>query len=329
MKRTLADHVVDWFLKNRRDLPWRGTSDPYRIWVSEVMLQQTTVATVIPFYQKFLKKFPSVEALAESKESEVLKAWQGLGYYRRAKNLRLGAQFLMQSFKGKMPKSLAEILEVPGIGRYTAGAILSIAHRIPTAALDGNLIRVYARHEGIQDPVDDPQVLKRLWKIAESHIPEDSQLSREFTEGMMELGALICKPRQPSCSHCPLQKTCKAHSDGLVDRIPFKAKRVKRRKISEIVFWCERKGRVGFWPSGSDSKFPDFLRLPFKTLAEGEAPVVYEKKFKYSVTDRDFEVFLIKKNLTGRQVQWISWTDVDDILLPTIDRKIIRSMIKS
>jgi A/G-specific adenine glycosylase len=329
MKLFLADRVVGWFLKNRRSLPWRKTSNPYRVWVSEVMLQQTTVATVIPYYLKFLELFPSIQSLAESKESDVLKAWQGLGYYRRAKNLRLGAQFLMDKFQGKMPHSLAEILEVPGIGRYTAGAILSIAHGIPTAALDGNLIRVYARHEGIQDAVDDPKVIKRLWKIAESHLPDDAQISREFTEGMMELGALVCRPRQPSCLQCPLQRSCKAHSDGLVDQIPRKFKRVRRRKISELVFWCEKNGQLGFLPTGSDSKFPDFLRLPFQTLSDGEVPTEFEKKFRYSVTDRDFEVYLVRRSLRDRRMKWLSRKQIDNILLPTIDRKIIRSMTDS
>jgi A/G-specific adenine glycosylase len=290
------------------------------------MLQQTTVATVIPYYHKFLQLFPSIQSLAESQESDVLKAWQGLGYYRRAKNLRLGAQFLMEKFQGKMPQSLAEILEVPGIGRYTAGAILSIAHRLPTAALDGNLIRVYSRHEGIQDPVDDTKVLKRLWRIAESHLPTDARISREFTEGMMELGALVCRPRQPLCLQCPIRKSCKAHADDLAQEIPRKQKRIRRRKISELVFWWEKDDRLGLLPTGADSKFPDFLRLPFKTLPDGEKPLEFEKKFKYSVTDRDFEVYLVKKSVRDKRIKWLSWKQVEDILLPTIDRKIIRSM---
>lgn len=289
-------------------------------------MQQTTVATVIPYYHKFLRLFPSIQSLAESQESDVLKAWQGLGYYRRAKNLRLGAQFLMEKFQGKMPQSLAEILEVPGIGRYTAGAILSIAHRLPIAALDGNLIRVYSRHEGIQDPVDDTKVLKRLWRIAESHLPTDARVSREFTEGMMELGALVCRPRQPLCLQCPIRKSCKAHSDDLWQEIPRKQKRIRRRKISELVFWWEKDDRLGLLPTGADSKFPDFLRLPFKTLADGEKPMEFEKKFKYSVTDRDFEVYLVKKSVRDKRIKWLSWKQVEDILLPTIDRRIIRSM---
>jgi len=172
-------------------------------------------------------------------------------------------------------------------------------------------------------------VLKRLWKIAEFHLPDDAQMSREFTEGMMELGALVCRPRQPSCLKCPLQSSCKAHADGLVDQVPRKFKRVKRRKISEMVFWCEKNGRLGFFPTGSDSKFPDFLRLPFQALSDGEVPPEFEKKFKYSVTDRDFEVYLVKKSLRDRRMKWLSRKQINDILLPTIDRKIIRAMTNS
>ena len=326
MTSHLAERVVRWFLANHRKLPWRETSDPYKIWVSEVMLQQTTVATVIDYYKRFLELFPNVMALGSAKEAEVLKAWQGLGYYRRAKNLRAGAQFVIEKFGGQLPKTLSELLEIPGIGRYSAGAILSIAHRIPTAALDGNLIRVYARHEGISQPVDNSSTLKRLWQIAESHVPSDSLVAREFTEGMMELGALVCTPRNPKCGDCPLGSSCRARSEGMTEILPRKTKSLARKKLVEIVYWSEKNGKVAFFSKGSDPKFPDFMRLPFKSADRASKPKKFLKRLKYAVTDRDFEVYLVKGESKHSEARWIAIDRFEDVLLPTIDRKIIRLM---
>jgi len=326
MSSHLAERVIRWFLANHRKLPWRETSDPYKIWVSEVMLQQTTVATVIDYYKRFLDLFPSLVVLGSADEAEVLKAWQGLGYYRRAKNLRAGAQFVIEKFSGQLPKTLSELLEIPGIGRYSAGAILSIAHRIPTVALDGNLIRIYSRHEGVSDPVDDSATLKRLWQIAESHVPSDSSVAREFTEGMMELGALVCTPRNPKCGNCPLKSSCRAFSDGLTEILPRKSKSLARKKLVEIVYWSEKNGKVAVCSKGSDPKYPDFMRLPFKPGDGASKPKTFLKKLKYAVTDRDFEVYLVKGNQKHSGVRWISLDRFDDVLLPTIDRKIIRLM---
>lgn len=327
MTALLSHRVVDWFEKNKRDLPWRRTSDPYKIWVSEVMLQQTTVATVIPYYERFLSRFSTINCLANASESEVLSLWQGLGYYRRAKNLRAGAQFILKEFKGEFPKSLDDLLKVPGIGRYSAGAILSIAHRIPTAALDGNLIRVYARHDGIKEAVDDSKVIKSLWTIAESHVPTDPKQAREFTEGMMELGALICTPRNPQCSRCPLIKTCRAHAQDLAESLPVKSKVTKRKKLVEMIFWCEKNGRIGLLPKGSDPKFPDFCRLPFEAIDAQDRPQQPFKKFRYAITDRDFEVVLMRSSRKFKSLRWVSLKEAEEMLLPTIDRKIIRAMM--
>ncbi|MDB5037383.1 MAG: mutY [Bacteriovoracaceae bacterium] len=319
------NQIVSWFNKNARKLPWRETSDPYKIWISEVMLQQTQVSTVIPYYDRFLKRFPNLESLAASTEDEVLKYWEGLGYYRRGKNLRLAAQMIVEKFSGKFPDTREELLSIPGIGPYSAGAILSIAFRKTAPALDGNLIRVYARFYGIQDDVAEVKTLKVLWKLAGEHAPDDSKMTREFAEGMMELGALICTPKNVKCTECPVSKNCVALKKDLVALLPRKRPDRKREKLYEQVWLQRKKNKVAFYPKGSDPKFPDFMRLPHRFLKA--PPILYEKKFKYSVTHRDFEVFLMKTSTVEKRIIWLDRAKLQEILLPAIDRKIIRSAL--
>lgn len=334
LSKDFASRIATWFRKSARELPWRETSDPYKIWVSEVMLQQTTVAAVIDYYKRFLNRFPTLKDLAEADEFEVLKLWQGLGYYRRAKNLRLGAQLILKEFAGKFPKTREDLLKVPGIGAYSAGAILSIAHRVPEAALDGNLIRVYSRLYGITEPVDRPDVIKKLWEIARLHIPFDPEIIREFTEGMMELGATVCLPANARCLFCPVRDLCTAFKNSDQNLIPIKEKKISRLKFREKVFLKFKGEKIAVLRRGSDKKFGDFHRLPFILLTSGDALAGSYKKYKYTVTNRDFEVFVDdgkeklpqywgKKN---SDIQWIEKSRIKDLLFPTIDRKILKSI---
>lgn len=318
--------VVDWFAANARDLPWRETSDPYKIWVSEMMLQQTQVSTVIPYYKKFLAKFPNVRSLASASELEVLKLWEGLGYYRRAKNMRLAARMIVEKFDGKFPATREELLSVPGIGPYSAGAILSIAFRKSTPALDGNLIRVYSRVYALRDLVNETSTLKKLWALALEHCPPDANASREFTEGMMELGALICTPKNPNCDLCPLARLCEAKKLNLVAELPRKAAERLREKYYEVVSIVRKGDKLGLLPKGSDPKFPDFMRLPFRLVRKPTKKEIALRKFKYSVTHRDFEVFVETKRAgASNKFVWVSSRELDEILLPAIDRKIVRA----
>ncbi len=317
--------IVPWFKKNARDLPWRKTSDPYKIWISEMMLQQTTVSTVIPYYNNFLQKFPSVHDLARAREDDVLRAWEGLGYYQRAKNLLKGAQFIVEKYGGVIPETRDALLEIPGIGPYSSGAILSIAFRKSTAALDGNLIRVYSRFFAIEDDVGQPDTLKKLWKVAEKIAPQGSDDSREFAEGMMELGATICTPRNTKCIECPLNKKCLSYKHGLVSILPKKLSKKVRRKHYEEVFLVERQGKIAFFKTGTDSKYQDFSRLPFCQLKK---PREGPPEFRYSVTTRDFYVWKREK-LTGTMAARVSWIErekVAELLLPAIDRKILKTL---
>ena len=217
----IGKKLVRWYEKNKRDLPWRKTKDPYPIWISEIMLQQTQVKKVIPYYLRFIESFPTLKKLAKTNEDEVLKLWSGLGYYRRARNLHKGAKLVLKDFSGKIPAEWNEIRKIPGIGDYTASAILSIAYGKPYPVVDGNVVRVASRVFGLRgDPHSkkfQEKIRTKLESMIIKHDPSD------FNQGMMELGALICAPENPKCLVCPLKQECFAFSKNLQNELPLKA----------------------------------------------------------------------------------------------------------
>ena len=217
--------LLRWYKANRRRLPWRENPEPYRVWVSEIMLQQTRVETVIPYFERFLERFPTVEELAAASEDEVLTLWSGLGYYRRARSLLEGAKVVLASHGGVFPRSYEAALEIPGIGPYTAAAILSIAYGEPYPVLDGNVERVLARILRLKENPRKTAVKKRLREIAGSWMPRDQASS--FNQAMMELGALICTPATPGCSDCPVSKHCLAAEHRDAEKFPRLPKRRK------------------------------------------------------------------------------------------------------
>lgn len=215
--------LVRWSESNTRAMPWRNIGDPYRVWVSEVMLQQTTVAAVIPYYQRFLQRFPDVASLAKANEADVLRLWEGLGYYSRARNLHRGAQVIVTNHGGKFPRAAPELQTLPGIGRYTAGAIASFAFDERAPIVEANTLRLYSR---LLDFAGDPRSSagqKTLWKFAEDILP--STQPGRFNQALMDLGATVCTPNAPNCPDCPLKKWCRAFRDGSVAEIPRLAKR--------------------------------------------------------------------------------------------------------
>lgn len=226
-------NIITWYEENKRDLPWRKTKDPYRIWVSEVMLQQTKVDTVIPYYERFLVAFPTVYALAEAEEQTVLKMWEGLGYYSRARNLHTAAKQVVNYFGGIVPNDPENIATLKGVGPYTRGAVLSIAYGIAIPAVDGNVMRVMSRILGIHDNISEAKT-KKLFEEIMSHVISDSNPS-SFNQGLMEIGALICTPRNPSCLHCPVREQCTAFEKGLVDQLPVRGKQAKQKEIDYFV----------------------------------------------------------------------------------------------
>lgn len=214
----LVTSLLDWYVDRRRDLPWRRSPDPYRVWLSEVMLQQTRVETVIPYFQRFLERFPRIEDLAAAREDDVLALWSGLGYYRRARSLREGARIVVERHGGEFPRDRHEALALPGVGPYTAAAILSIAYGIPHPVVDGNVERVVCRVFRIAQNSKSTSTRRRIDTILRDWIPDDRP--SDFNQGMMELGATVCTPTTPRCADCPIKEHCAGHREGDASSYP-------------------------------------------------------------------------------------------------------------
>ncbi len=224
----ITRHLREWYQQNKREMPWRGTTDPYLIWVSEVILQQTRVAQGWDYYVRFTRRFPDVESLAAAEEEEVLKMWQGLGYYTRARNMHAAAKMIMKQFNGKFPTNHSDILSLKGVGDYTAAAISSIAFNKPYAAVDGNVLRVIARLFAIEDPIDSTKGRKTITRIAQTLLPDEDPGS--FNQAIMDFGSTVCTPSLPNCSECPLSHTCMALAKNRVAHHPVTRKKNKVRK---------------------------------------------------------------------------------------------------
>jgi len=243
----LREHLLEWFHKYQRDLPWRRNKDPYRIWLSEIMLQQTRVAAVIPFYERFLEHFPSIAALAAAPEAEVLRLWAGLGYYSRARNLQRAAKKIVEEHGGEFPRSARDALALPGIGSYTAAAILSIAFGERHAVLDGNVARVIARLGAIHGDLREGVRWQALQAAADALL--DPNAPSDWNQAMMELGAMICTPKSPQCLLCPIAESCLARQRGLTEVIPEKRKKraTEEVELAAAVF-IDKEGRTLLLP---------------------------------------------------------------------------------
>jgi A/G-specific adenine glycosylase len=215
--------LLAWYRANCRALPWRSSRDPYRVWVAEIMLQQTRIAAVIPYFKRFVRRFPSVRALARARESEVLRVWAGLGYYSRARNLHRAAREIVRVHGSHFPRKLEQALALPGIGGYSAAAILSIAYDAPLAALDGNVARVLARLFAFRGDVRDPKLARKIAGVAQQLLP--SRSPGDWNQAMMELGETVCTPRAPRCESCPLSHLCRAYALGRSEKIPASRKK--------------------------------------------------------------------------------------------------------
>jgi A/G-specific adenine glycosylase len=226
------EDLKDWFLFFRRDLPWRDNPTPYKVWISEVMLQQTQVAVVIPYFMRWMAAFPTIHALAEATTEKVLKVWEGLGYYSRARHLHEAAQFLLLHFKGEFPECSEYLSGIKGLGPYTIGAIRSFAYHEKAAAVDGNVKRVLSRFYGIEEAIDTASGSKKIWVLAENLLPDEEPWV--INEALIELGAVICK-KKPECIACPLKKSCIAYRQGRQAELPKKSKILKTVAIQRLV----------------------------------------------------------------------------------------------
>lgn len=246
----IVGNLLAWFSQNARDLPWRRTRDPYAIWISEIMLQQTQVKTVLPFWERWMRELPTIESAARARSQKIHKLWEGLGYYTRVRNLQKAARMILREHDGQFPKRFEDILALPGIGRYTAGAISSIAFNQPTPILDGNVMRVLTRIFGIANDPREKKTNQLLWQIAEELVHDSqskTQRSRlacsHLNQSLMELGALVCTPRTPQCTTCPVKKICVAFKDERVAELPNLGKREKATARTFVAFVIERDGQ--------------------------------------------------------------------------------------
>jgi len=233
-RRRLRHSLLTWFSRHARVLPWRSEPTPYHVWVSEIMLQQTQVATVLDYYQRLIAAYPTIEDLAAADEQALMRLWEGLGYYRRARSMHAAAKRIVEQHGGIFPTTFAEVIDLPGIGRYTAGAILSISGNGRWPVLEGNTVRVYSRWIGLRQPVASPAAKATLWDVATSMLPRTG--AGQFNQAAMELGALICKPKSPRCDECPVRKHCAAYSLGLQAEIPGKVTQTEYQSRTEYGF---------------------------------------------------------------------------------------------
>ncbi|WP_246151870.1 A/G-specific adenine glycosylase [Rubripirellula reticaptiva] len=237
-RRSVRTGLLKWFAANARTLPWRSEPTPYRVWVSEIMLQQTQVATVLPYFDRFMQTFPNVATLAAADEQSLMQHWEGLGYYRRARSMHTAAAKIVADHDGEFPESFDDVLALPGIGRYTAGAILSISRDQRHPILEGNTVRVFSRWIALRSPATAKPANKLLWQVAEAMLPakRSSETAGTFNQAAMELGALVCTPKSPKCNQCPVAKRCEANTLNLQTEIPGKVTQIKYQDRTEFAF---------------------------------------------------------------------------------------------
>jgi A/G-specific adenine glycosylase len=351
-----ARDLLSWFDAARRDLPWRvkpgsgpGARPPaYHVLVSEAMLQQTQVATVIPYFARFMEAFPTLADLAAADEQRVLRLWQGLGYYSRARNLRRSAQAIVQEFGGTIPTTVEQLLTLPGIGRYTAGAIASLAHDTRAPILDGNVVRVLCRIDAITDDPRDRTVQQRLWARAESVLPD--RRVGDFNSALMELGATVCTPRAPACLICPVHNMCRARAQGIQDQIP-PPKKAKPLPIERRWVFCVDRGDGAYLveqrpPSGRWAGMWQFLSVPADDTATPESALadacaiahpdrlslVPLGSVTHTLTHRryEFEAFAVtlgkKKPAVAPPRAWATFDDMEHLAFSKPQREIRRRL---
>jgi len=340
----LRRRLLGWYRRRRRDLPWRRTTDPYRIWVSEVMLQQTRVATAVPFYQTFLERFPDVEALGRAPVSDVLAAWAGLGYYRRARHLHAAAGVVVREHRGLLPDDPETFARLPGVGRYTTGAVLSMGFGQPLPVLDGNVARVLSRMFMLDAAVRDPRGAKRLWALAEALVPRRG--AGDWNQALMELGATVCAPRVPQCGRCPVRALCRAHAADAVERYPPVPPRRRPQIVRLAAAWIERGGRVlmarregrlleGLWEppavelDGAGRGDRAALARRLAELGLDVRLVGRAREIRHLLTHRDFRVRFWRGTANGaaparRALRWID-PERPGVPLTGLARRLVKS----
>lgn len=349
-KTGLRRSFLSWFRKYAREMPWRQTKDPYRIWISEIMLQQTRVEAVIPYYKRFTKAFPTVFDLSKAKEDRLLKLWEGLGYYNRAHNLKKGALWIVKECNGEFPGTVDEWLNVPGVGRYTAGAICSIAFDLQAPLLDGNVKRVFSRLFAVQQSIEETKTIQSMWTAAEQLVPKKSP--GDFNQALMELGATICVPKNPKCGECPVKKYCEAYALSDQSSFPVKKKKEKVPHVQVVAAAIKKNGRyllgkrpegkllAGLWefPGGKVEPGETHEEALVRELIEeldiktqvGELLAEVEHAYShYSVSIRLYACEIISgkpKTVYHSALKWITKKQMSNYALPKANLKFLNKL---
>ncbi len=342
--QVLYEKLEPWYRENARRLPWRLTSDPYKIWISEVMLQQTQSATVIPYYNRFLQRFPTLVDLAKARELEVLRLWSGLGYYSRPKNLHRSARLAATQLGGRVPNTYDQLIKLPGIGQYTAGAILSIAHDLPIPVVDGNIYRVFARLLGERRQIDHPHVKIRFWTMAKKWIHEISS-PRIWNQALMELGATVCTKHQPTCQLCPIQDQCIAKKLRIEQTLPRTKKRPKTKHLFLLGLVYDWRGKIflqhqelGQWWAGlwsipyrdvpSENRFDSVIKRLLKNIPQVKS-YIWLGRHVHTVTHHRIHLtglrltFFTKPLLKGK---WISPSNLEKLPVSSLTKKVLSEL---
>ena len=342
---SLNSILTNWYLANKRDLPWRKSKNPYNIWLSEIILQQTQVKQGLPYYEAFISNFPTLKDLADASENEVLKTWQGLGYYSRARNLHFSAKHITEYLKGVFPKNYKELLQLKGVGDYTASAIASICYEESVAAVDGNVYRVLGRYFGIYTPTNSSRGIKQFKALATSLLPA-SNLG-DYNQAIMEFGAQQCKPQSPVCTECPLNKNCHAYATGTIKSLPVKLKKIKvnKRYFNFIVLslkgdktYLEQRTKKGIWQKlyqfpMIETERPTALEgLLAHADAQSVIPESYDELMlfnkidlinKLSHQELHIKFWILKTSKKIKKA--IKWSDIKTYPVPTVIERFINN----
>lgn len=347
-----SQHILDWYGEHKREMPWRDSGDPYKIWISEIMLQQTRVDQAWPYFERFISQFPTVFDLAKADQQQVLKAWEGLGYYSRARNLHAASKMIVEEFDGKLPEEYDEIIKLKGIGPYTAAAITSIAFGKPNAVVDGNVIRVITRYFGIEEDVRSTRTVKQV----QEHVNEliSHKYPAEFNQGLMEIGSLVCKPSNPDCLNCPISTGCIATKMAKTDSIPYKSPAKKKPHLHIGVGIIEGKdGKVlialrpenvmlgGLWefPGGKQEEGETIQQTVERELKEELGVKVHAwKEFMklkhvyshFSITLHAYNCKLISgdpKPKSSQEIRWVDIEELEEYPFPKANKKLTEKLI--
>ncbi len=338
-----SNHLKDWFLLQRRPLPWRIDPTPYAVWVSEVMLQQTQVAVVIPYFERWMARFPTISALAEADSDTVIKMWEGLGYYSRARNLHAGAKYVVEHFGGILPKDAEALSQIKGVGPYTVGAIRAFAFRQKAAAVDGNVMRVLARLYDMHEPIDQPKVVTRLRGLAEELLPEEEPWV--VAEALIELGATVCG-RRPSCECCPMRQVCQSYAKGTCEQLPKKAKRVAIQKLFRIVAIIQNAHGLLLRRCEEGEIMHDLHEFPYfdvesggidRAVVDASLPLSLVWQYDLSPVEHAFTryrvqltpmVFHCASTDSVAGYQWKRWEELPELAFSSGHRRILQAVIK-